>query len=111
MKQFMKDLWFHMKDIFSIMKPLIKLYFAFLIIFLVFVLTACQSEFPVGYSIQSICEHVCEKRITFNCIEEKLVPACVPTCIRSTNRGLFDPTCAAFAGNRHKMTECNVECL
>lgn len=61
--------------------------------------------------VGEVCAAACERRTELGCLETRLAPVCLRTCILATQRGLYSPSCVAHATTRSEMGACRVRCL
>ena len=67
----------------------------------------CNTVFPTA---KSQCVAACERIDELGCIEKKLIPTCVDTCLVSVEYGIWDPVCVMNASSKESLKPCRVRC-
>ena len=76
------------------------------ILLLAFV-AGCNVLFPTA---KSECVEACDKMQSLECLENKLVPTCVDTCLVSKEYEIWDPQCVIKANSKEALKTCRIRC-
>jgi hypothetical protein len=72
-------------------------------------LVACAVVPPPDAPLADVgdaCEAACAHRAELGCLEPRLAPMCLQTCILAAQRGLYSPACVVQAKTREVMAAC-----